>query len=279
MGTDRLARVPCAGWFTGLSNRLTQKKASLGVEYLLQGLRDLSGPLGTAGVGICHRGYQFSEVVMFNKTYVTVVSFGMVALLAAACGETGGVGGSVDIDEDDLGGVVTGPNGQPEAGVWVIAETTDLPTRLAKIVVTDDEGRYLLPDLPAATYDVWVRGYGLIDSPKVQSTPGQQLNLTAVMAPDERAAAAYYPAGYWFSLIRVPDKSEFPGTGESGNGIARNMRHQAQWVRRLKSGGGAGRAISLAARGLGRFPRPWVTSSRRSMPGSDAFSQARPGGR
>ncbi len=32
---------------------------------------------------------------------------------------------SVGIDADDIGGVVTGPNG-PEAGVWVIAETTDL---------------------------------------------------------------------------------------------------------------------------------------------------------
>ena len=35
---------------------------------------------------------------------------------------------AVSIDNDDIGGVVSGPNG-PEAGVWVIAETTDLPTR------------------------------------------------------------------------------------------------------------------------------------------------------
>ena len=66
---------------------------------------------------------------------------------------------------DDVGGVVTGPKG-PEAGVWVIAETTDLPTKFARIVVTDDRGRYLLPDLPKANYAVWVRGYGLVDSPK-----------------------------------------------------------------------------------------------------------------
>ncbi len=79
---------------------------------------------------------------------------------------------TVSIDADDLGGVVTGPKG-PEAGVWVIAETTDLPTRFAKIVVTDDRGRYLLPDLPKANYSVWVRGYGLVDSPKVQSAPGK----------------------------------------------------------------------------------------------------------
>ena len=69
-----------------------------------------------------------------------------------------------------IGGVVTGPNG-PEAGVWVIAETTDLPTKFAKIVVTDDQGRYLIPELPKAKYKVWVRGYGLVDSPKVDGEP------------------------------------------------------------------------------------------------------------
>ena len=46
------------------------------------------------------------------------------------------------IGDNDLGGVVTGPHG-PEAGVWVIAETTDLPTKFAKIVVTDEHGRYV----------------------------------------------------------------------------------------------------------------------------------------
>src|SRR5438093_1576181 len=100
---------------------------------------------------------------------------------------------------DSIEGVVTGPNG-PESGVWVIAETTDLPTRFAKIVVTDDQGRYVIPQLPKATYDVWVRGYGLVDSPKTKSTPGKTLNLTAVATPDAKAAAQYYPAGYWFSL-------------------------------------------------------------------------------
>src|SRR5713101_476336 len=83
----------------------------------------------------------------------------------------------VAIDNDDIGGVVTGPRG-PEAGVWVIAQTPDLPTKFARIVVTDDRGRYLVPDLPKATYSVWVRGYGLVDSPKVQATPGKLLNLT-----------------------------------------------------------------------------------------------------
>lgn len=87
--------------------------------------------------------------------------------------------GSIPFDADDLGGIVTSATG-PEAGVWVIAETTDLPTKFVKIVVTDDRGRYLLPDLPKASYNVWVRGYGLVDSPKVQAAPGRLVNLTAV---------------------------------------------------------------------------------------------------
>src|SRR5712692_655020 len=143
---------------------------------------------------------------------------------------------AIRVGANDLGGVVTSVKG-PEAGVWVIAETTDLPTKFVKIVVTDDRGRYLVPDLPKASYNVWVRGYGLVDSPKVQATPGKIVNLTAVVAPNPRAAAEYYPAGYWFSLIRVPDKSEFPGTGPPGNGISPNMKSQAEWLRNLKSGG------------------------------------------
>src|SRR5436309_15926973 len=86
---------------------------------------------------------------------------------------------AVTVGVTDIGGVVTGRQG-PEAGVWVIAETTDLPTKLAKIVVTDDQGRYLVPDLPKANYNVWVRGYGLIDSPKVNTTIGKAVNLKAV---------------------------------------------------------------------------------------------------
>jgi hypothetical protein len=143
---------------------------------------------------------------------------------------------TVQVDADDIGGIVTGAKG-PEAGVWVIAETTDLPTRFVRIVVTDDRGRYLIPDLPKAQYSVWVRGYGLVDSPKVQSVPGKSLALKSVTAPNPRAAAEIYPAGYWFSLIKVPDKSEFPGTGPTGNGIAPGMKTQAEWLRQLKSGG------------------------------------------
>ena len=173
--------------------------------------------------------------VEFRRVVHTAAAFFTAVLLAgvSACGQTGE---SVEIDGDDIGGVVSGPNG-PEAGVWVIAETTDLPTNYIKSVVTDDEGRYLIPDLPDATYDVWVRGYGLVDSRKVRATPGSNEDLTAVAAPDAHAAAQYYPAAYWFSLIEVPGKSEFPGTGPQGNGISPSFGSQSAWLRSLKSGG------------------------------------------
>ena len=150
-------------------------------------MRKRSLPQGTAGVGLS---------VFLVASLVGISAFQLP-------------GEAVRVDNDDLGGVVNGPRG-PEAGVWVIAETTDLPTKFAKIVVTDDRGRYVVPDLPKATYNVWVRGYGLVDSPKVLAGPGKILNLTAVAAPNAREAAEYYPASYWYSLARVPDKSEFP---------------------------------------------------------------------
>src|SRR5262245_3422395 len=113
-------------------------------------------------------------------------------------------GGTVAIDPDDIGGVVTSSKG-PEAGVWVIAETTETPTKFARIVVTDDQGRYLVPDLPQANYQVFVRGYGLVDSQRVPAKRGQQLNLTAVVAPDAKAAAQIYPAAWWFAMLKLPE--------------------------------------------------------------------------
>ncbi len=159
-----------------------------------------------------------------------------IASLASQSSVVVGQQPGVPIDPDDIGGIVTGAAG-PEAGVWVIAETSDLPTKLVKIVVTDDRGRYVVPDLPRANYNVWVRGYGLVDSPKVQTMPGKTLDLKAVPAPNPRAAAEYYPAGYWLSLIRVPEKSEFPGNAPGGNGISPNMKTQSDWLRAIKSGG------------------------------------------
>ena len=168
--------------------------------------------------------------------YVALTAAGLAAFWAGSLKLSAQPDASapVRIDNDDIGGVVTSAKG-PEAGVWVIAETTDLPTRLSKIVVTDDRGRYVIPDLPKANYTVWSRGYGLVDSPKMQAAPGKTLNITAVVAPSAKAAAEYYPPSYWYSLLKVPDKSQFPGTGPNGNGFSPNMKSQAQLIEMLKT--------------------------------------------
>jgi hypothetical protein len=132
---------------------------------------------------------------------------------------------AVAIDNDDIGGVVMGPKG-PEAGVWVIAETTDLPTRYIKSVVTDDQGRYVIPDLPTANYKVWVRGYGLVDSPKLHGKPGQVLNHAAVPAPNERAAAHYYPAIYWYTMMKIPPAKDFGGSTDIPKNITQDIWRQ-----------------------------------------------------
>src|SRR5438309_10107635 len=121
---------------------------------------------------------------------------GAIGFTVAPSASLGGLNASqlppgIRIGNEDIGAVVMGPRG-PEAGVWVIAETRELPTRLIKIVVTDDQGRYLIPDLPKANYDVWVRGYGLVDSAKVKTAPGKILNLTAVAAPNPKSAPNYH---------------------------------------------------------------------------------------
>ena len=146
---------------------------------------------------------------MAGHWYVGVAALALaVALVGPATKASAQQGGAaaVSIGDSDLGGVVTSPSG-PEAGVWVIAETADLPTKYVKIVVTDDQGRYVLPDLPKANYTVWVRGYGLVDSPKQTTAPGKILNLTAVLAQNAAAAAEYYPAQYWGTQRYVTEPS------------------------------------------------------------------------
>ena len=129
---------------------------------------------------------------------------GLAIALATACEAPPP---TVSIDDDDIGGVVASENG-PEAGVWVIAETSDLDTRFARIVVTDEEGRFLVPDLPEARYQLWARGYGLVDSTHVDASPGDHVDLTSIQAPDAASAAEVYPAAYWYSMMGLPAEEE-----------------------------------------------------------------------
>ena len=140
------------------------------------------------------------ELITLRRLLVSAAS---VAVVWAS----GAMAQGIVLDSDDIGGVVASENG-PEAGVWVIAETDDFQTRYAKIVVTDDEGRYVVPDLPDAEYRLWVRGYGLADSEQVAANPGDNVDLTAIIAPTAAVAAQVYPAISWYSMMHLPDESE-----------------------------------------------------------------------
>ena len=198
------------------------------------------------------------DAAFLVATFALVVTFVVVGLSQE---RRGGAAGQVAIDPDDIGGTVRSAAG-PEAGVWVIAETSDLPTKLRKIVVTDDQGRYVLPDLPRARFSIWVRGYGLVDSAKVDARPGTQLNLTAIIAPTPREAARYYPGDSWYSLLNIPSQSDFPLGDEA------TARTQADYVFGLKRGcqachqmgNQATREIPLA---LGTFPSTVAAWERR----------------
>jgi len=187
---------------------------------------------------------------------------------------------TMEVRANEIGGVVTSAAG-PEAGVWVIAETNDLATPYAKIVVTDEAGRYLIPDLPKASYAIWIRGYGLADSNKVTARPGQTLDLTAVVAPDAAAAAKNYPAAYWYAMLKLPEASEVAkvpggrngylmwiknmgcvGCHQLGNLATRTLpanlessgSSQAAWLRRISSGQAGGQMVGLAQGVLGGVP-------------------------
>jgi len=192
--------------------------------------------------------------------------------------------GEIQIDGDDIGGTVTSENG-PEAGVWVIAETDQFETRFARIVVTDEQGRYVVPDLPEAQYTIWVRGYGLSDSAKVTASPGKVVDLTAVVAPDAAAAAQVYPAAYWYSMMSLPEESEVADIPGGLNEYLMRMKnlgcvgcHQLgqestrtipaslgefessedAWLRRISSGQAGGNMVRSVMNRLGGVPLKYL---------------------
>ena len=215
-----------------------------------------------------------------------------ISVLAAGCGtdpapeSSGGDEATaiIQIDADDIAGAVSSTNG-PEAGVWVIAETDDLDTRFIRIVVTDDDGRYLVPDLPDAEYSVWVRGYGLADSAKVTASPGSRVDLDAIVAPDAATAALVYPSIYWFSMVNIPTEAElasiprgrdfylawFKNLGcaschQLGNEYTRTLpenlgdfdNHANAWIRRTQSGQAAPIMIRQATAQLLGLPYKYL---------------------
>ena len=157
-------------------------------------------------------------------------------LLTARTGLHAQQGAPASIGANDIGGVSFQQQGARGGGVG--DRRNDGPAHaLHQGSGHRRSGRYLIPDLPKANYTVWARGYGLVDSPKVQTEPGKQVDLKPTVAPDAKAAAHYYPANYWYALLNVPGKDEFPGTGPEGNGLPANIKSQAQYLDRIKTDG------------------------------------------
>ncbi|RLA36860.1 MAG: carboxypeptidase regulatory-like domain-containing protein, partial [Gammaproteobacteria bacterium] len=209
-----------------------------------------------------------------------ITGFMLVTVAGCQPGDPGTQANLIATDADDIAGVVRSSAGA-EAGVWVIAETEDLGTRFARIVVTDEQGRYLVPDLPAANYQLWVRGYGLQDSAKVAAMPGENIDLTAIVATDAATAAQVYPAAYWYAMLGLPTEeevAEIPGGLNNYLTWTKNMGcvgcHQLgqlstrtlpeslgefesseqAWARRIASGQAGNSMVRIAAEGLHGLP-------------------------
>ena len=173
-----------------------------------------------------------SKVGRWGIVTLTFAAAFTASLVLITAGQTP-AGGAVAVDNDDIGGVVTGASG-PEAGVWVIAETRGLPTRLIKSVVTDDRGRYVVPDLPSRR----IRRVGPRLRPRRFAESRRRRRERSSTSkplprPTRKPRRSTIPAQYWFALMQVPPNSDFPGTGDQGNGIAPNMRSQGEWIRQV----------------------------------------------
>ncbi|HEY2015018.1 MAG TPA: carboxypeptidase-like regulatory domain-containing protein, partial [Bryobacteraceae bacterium] len=183
------------------------------------------------------------------------------------------------VGPNDIGGVVTGARG-PEAGVWVIAQTRELGTpRYAKIVVTDDRGRFLLPDLPQADYKVWARGYGIKDSTPIRARGGSVVSLTAEQATPAEAARLY-PGGYWYSMLKIPPANAFLGA-EPNKRIPAGVAED-EWINVMKQGTCVGchqlgdeatRTIPKAFASVGSSQAQWVRRIESGQAGPDMIER------
>ena len=240
------------------------------------------------------------------RIFSTVSAAAMLLLLLCLAARSRAADSEVNIGADDIGGTVAGSRG-PEAGVWVIAETQDFQTRFAKIVVTDEAGRYLIPDLPPAKYRLWVRGYGLADSSKVDAVPGHRVALRAVIAPDAATAAKIYPAAYWYAMMKIPEEAQVARLPDGRNGYLMWMKNmgcvgchqlgnlatrtvpkslgkfsssQEAWLRRLQSGQAGRQMIGIVQGTLAGIPIPYLAdwSDRIAAGEVPALPPARPSG-
>ena len=186
------------------------------------------------------------------RTVTRKMTWVLLAVLCVAARPVAGGGPQtvpgLKVDKGSIGGVVLNSNGgKAEAGVWVIAETKSLPAPFRKIVVTDDQGRFLVPDLPEGEYEVWVRGYGLKDSERTKAVCGETVKLQVANAATPQEAAKIYPASYWTSLIQPPPMDELPAKYKS----------QDEWLATLRNGCNHCHELGMPQTRIYTTPKDW----------------------
>lgn len=154
----------------------------------------------------------FGKFIQMILRYLLLLAMGVFAT------------GSASAAADFLSGRVINQAGEAEAGVWVIAQTSSLATPYRKIVVTDDSGRFVVPELPTADYQLWVRGYGLADSEPVAASADGEQTLLVAAADNRSEAALVYPSNYWLALLRIPPEAT----------ASEDYSTQAAWLGQLK---------------------------------------------
>src|SRR5437773_1426456 len=100
-----------------------------------------------------------------------------------------------------------------------------------------------MPEIMRRGWTTITLGVGALVASLVMVTSGQQPNAGApaidnddiggVVTGARGPEARYYPAQYWYALMQMPPKSDFPGTGEQGNGISPNIHAQGEWIRNI----------------------------------------------
>ena len=126
-----------------------------------------------------------------------------------------------------------GPNG-PEAGVWVIAETTELPTKFAKMRRHRRSGPLRHPrpaegELPGLGARLWA---GRFAEGARQAGPSSSISRRC-RRRTSAAAAQYYPAIYWYAMMKIPPAKDFGGTTDIPKNITQRDLAPADEQRRL----------------------------------------------
>ena len=171
-----------------------------------------------------------------------------------------------------IAGIVKDEAGHPLAGAWVTGVNATTSSHPRKTVVTDENGRYVIPDLPGPNpYQVRARVYGYADRWIKNVSAGTVVNIE-YQAQDRlgsKETAAQYPAQYWLSLVDVPSESKVKAAGfedqrhwmgqfnmvcqlchQLGTAATRRPKTRAEWDAVLKLAGNMDGFANLLNRDL-----------------------------